>query len=63
MNILVNTSRKDKRTVKNYMVENIFYSILYWCLLDVFELLFLDDEGIINIYKIHSATLKLFSEE
>ncbi len=45
------------------MVENIFYSILYWCLLDVFELLFLDDEGIINVYKIHSATLKWFSEE
>ncbi len=50
------------------MVENIFYSILfyyilYWWLLDVFELLFLDDEGIINVFKIHSATLKLFSEE
>ncbi len=45
------------------MVENIFYSILYWCLLDVFELLFLDDEGIINVYKIHSATQKWFSEE
>ncbi len=44
------------------MVENIFYSILFKVLAGHLWIIFFD-EGIINIYKIHSATLKLFSEE